>query len=156
MAKPPNTAKKAAHHAKPAKSGAAAKNGNGAGKGAKAERPAPKVPAKPAKAVAKPAPPPPPPPKVNKAQSELAGKVVHMIAEDMAIEEAELTPAASFKEDLGLDEIDVAELLMQAEHAFGVHPFSEADWESCETVDDFVQLIIRRVEAKRGKKASKA
>jgi len=99
-----------------------------------------------------PAKPAPPPPKPIKPRSDLATKIVHLIAEEMAIEEAELTATASFKEDLGLDEIDVAELLMQAEHAFGVHAFSEADWESCETVDDFVQLITRRVEAKRGKK----
>ncbi|HUX68064.1 MAG TPA: acyl carrier protein [Terriglobales bacterium] len=157
MAKTPTAAKKAAHPAKPAKASAketaASKNGNGAPKnGAKAAKPA----AKPAKSAKPPAPakpaPPPPPPKVNKARTDLAAKVVHLIAEEMAVEEAELTPTASFKEDLGLDEIDVAELLMQAEQAFAIHPFSEADWESCETVDDFVQLIVRRVEAKRGKK----
>jgi len=108
--------------------------------------------AKPAATPSAPAKPAPPPPKPIKPRSDLAAKIVHLIAEEMAIEEAELTSTASFKEDLGLDEIDVAELLMQAEQAFGVHAFSEADWESCETVDDFVQLITRRVEAKRGKK----
>ena len=108
--------------------------------------------AKPAAAPSAPAKPAPPPPKPIKPRSDLDVKIVHLIAEEMAIEEAELTSTASFKEDLGLDEIDVAELLMQAEQAFGVHAFSEADWESCETVDDFVQLITRRVEAKRGKK----
>ncbi|HVA63651.1 MAG TPA: acyl carrier protein [Terriglobales bacterium] len=161
---------------------AASKNGNGGGKngpkkpetspkatpkavpkpalGKPAPKPTPKpaaapgktAGAKPAAAPSAPAKPAPPPPKPIKPRSDLATKIVHLIAEEMAIEEAELTATASFKEDLGLDEIDVAELLMQAEHAFGVHAFSEADWESCETVDDFVQLITRRVEAKRGKK----
>ncbi|MGH9482639.1 MAG: acyl carrier protein [Terriglobales bacterium] len=94
------------------------------------------------------------PAKLAHARAELAGKVLHLIAEEMAVEEAELTPTASFKEDLSLDEIDVAEILMQAELAFGVHPFSEADWEGCATVDDMVQLITRRVEGKRGKRAA--
>lgn len=70
----------------------------------------------------------------------------------MAVEEAELTPNANFKEDLNLDAIDIAELLMQAEVAFGVTPFTEAEWQSCVTVDDMVQLITRRSQAKRAKK----
>lgn len=94
------------------------------------------------------------PPKLAQARAELTGKILHLIAEEMAVEEAELTPTASFKEDLNLDEIDLAEILMQAEHGFGVHPFSEADWGGIVTVDDMVQLIIRRVEAKRSKRAA--
>ena len=89
----------------------------------------------------------------KKPRPDLAAKVAHLIAEEMVIEEAEIAPASSFKEDLNLDEIDVAELLMQAEIEFGVHPFSEADWEGCETVGDLTQLIEKRVAAKRGKKA---
>ncbi|MGH9519432.1 MAG: hypothetical protein ACRD2D_07265, partial [Terriglobales bacterium] len=72
----------------------------------------------------------------KKPRPELGEKVAHLIAEEMAIEEAEITAACSFKEDLNLDEIDVAELLMQAEIEFGLHPFSESDWEACETVGD--------------------
>lgn len=93
------------------------------------------------------------PPK--KAAPELSPKILHLVSEEMAIEEAELTATASFKEDLGLDEIDIAELLMQAEQSFGVGPFSEADWESCETVNDYVELIEKRMAAKGGKKAGK-
>lgn len=88
-------------------------------------------------------------------RNDAANKIVHLIAEEMAVEEAELTPNASFKDDLHLDEIDVAELLMQAEHAFGVGPFSEADWEKCATVEDFVHLVSKRLEAKRGRKAAR-
>jgi acyl carrier protein len=99
----------------------------------------------------------PPAVKASKAprRSDLGDKIVHLIAEEMAVEEAELTPNASFKDDLHLDEIDVAELLMQAEHAFGVGPFSESDWEKCATVEDFVQLVGKRVEAKRSRKGAR-
>lgn len=110
---------------------------------------------KPAKAA--PARKPDPKPKPEKAEKkprpDLGARVAHLIAEEMAIEEAEISPASSFKEDLNLDEIDVAELLMQAEVEFSLHPFSEADWEACDTVGDLTQLIEKRVAAKRAKKA---
>lgn len=159
MAKSPTAAKKPSPTAKQPKNGHA--NGTkAAGTQAKTQRAAkpqakpkpkpkpeakPKAPVKPAAApVAKAA---------KKPRTDLAAKILHLIAEEMAIEEAELTATASFKEDLNLDEIDVAELLMQSELAFSVHPFSEADWDACETVGDFIQLIEKRVAAKRGKKA---
>lgn len=120
---------------------------------AKRERTPPKngkagkaAPARKAESSAKPAKP------EKKPRPDLGQKVAHLIAEEMAIEEAEIAAASSFKEDLNLDEIDVAELLMQAEIEFGLHPFSESDWEACETVGDMTQLIEKRVAAKRAKK----
>lgn len=94
--------------------------------------------------------------KKSRQQLELEGKLLHMIAEEMAIEEAELTAGAAFKEDLHLDEIDVAELLMQTESQFGVHPFNESDWEACATVGEFLELVGKRIELKRSRKAGKA
>jgi len=41
---------------------------------------------------------------------------------------------------------------MQTEIDFGLHSFSEADWDRIQTVDDFVQLVMKRVEAKRGRR----
>jgi acyl carrier protein len=125
-----------AKSASPRKNAAEAKSGkNHNGKGSVAA------------AVPKPAKPAP--------RSDLGNKIVHLIAEEMAVEEAELTPNASFKDDLHLDEIDVAELLMQAEHAFGVGPFSESDWEKCATVEDFIRMVSKRVEAKRSRKSAR-
>jgi acyl carrier protein len=95
---------------------------------------------------------PKPPAKAAKPRPELTAKITHLIAEEMAVEEAELTPSAAFKEDLGLDEIDVAELLMQSETSFDLSPFNDEDWESCETVGDLTSLIEKRVAAKRSKK----
>ncbi|MGH9487049.1 MAG: phosphopantetheine-binding protein [Terriglobales bacterium] len=94
--------------------------------------------------------------KKSRQQFDLEAKLLHMIAEEMALEEAELTPLASFKEDLNLDEIDIAELLMQTEAQFGVHPFNESDWDACATVGEFLSLVSKRVDAKRGHKGLKA
>lgn len=84
------------------------------------------------------------PAKNRKARSgeELAAKVVALIAEEMAVEEAELTPNASFQDDLSLDEIDVAEILMQVEQSFKLKEFSDEEWESCTTVGQLVDLVL--------------
>jgi acyl carrier protein len=80
--------------------------------------------------------------------SDLSPKVIHLIAEEMAVEEAELTPSASFRDDLSLDEIDVAELLVRAEETFGLkQEFDDEEWENCHTVGDFIQLVENRMAA---------
>lgn len=83
-----------------------------------------------------------------KATDNLNGKLLNLVAEEMAIEEAELTPNASFSEDLGLDEIDVAELLMQAEGVLGAREFSEDEWEDCRTVGDYLRLVTQHLDKK--------
>lgn len=105
------------------------------------------VKALPAKVAAKPAPEEPATARVKpRPANDLALKIIHMIAEEMAVEEAELTPNASFREDLNLDEIDVAELLVRAEELFGLkQEFDDEEWENCQTVGDFIALVERRM-----------
>ena len=45
-------------------------------------------------------------------------KVKQIIVEQLQVDEAEVTPSASFQEDLGADSLDVVELVMQFEEAF--------------------------------------
>jgi acyl carrier protein len=78
---------------------------------------------------------------VKPAEPEIPEKLLHFIAEHMAIEQAELMPSALLMEDLHLDEIDLAELLMRAEEELGATEFDDAEWEECRTVADFVKLI---------------
>ena len=40
-------------------------------------------------------------------------KVKQIIVEQLQVDEAEVTPGASFQEDLGADSLDVVELVMQ-------------------------------------------
>src|SRR6266568_2509006 len=44
-------------------------------------------------------------------------KVKQIIVEQLQVDEAEVTPGASFQEDLGADSLDVVELVMQFEPA---------------------------------------
>jgi acyl carrier protein len=64
------------------------------------------------------------------------------------VDEAEVTPGASFQEDLGADSLDVVELVMQFEEAFDIEIPDEAA-EKIKTVKDAVDYIEKN--AKGGK-----
>ncbi|MGC1783468.1 MAG: acyl carrier protein [Acidobacteriaceae bacterium] len=67
-------------------------------------------------------------------------KVKQIIVEQLQVDEAEVTPTASFQEDLGADSLDVVELVMQFEEAFDMEiPDEEA--EKIKTVQDAVDYI---------------
>ncbi len=86
--------------------------------------------------------------KTEISKADLNSQILHLIAEEMAIEEAELSPDVSFTDDLNLDEIDIAELLMQAERQLGAREFSDAEWEEVRTVGDYLQLVEQHLERK--------
>jgi len=86
---------------------------------------------------------------VKPMDAQLAASLVNLIGESMAIEEAELTPSASFRDDLNVDEIDIAELFMRAEEQYKLKEFSDEEWEACQTVGDFMRLVAERVPKKK-------
>ena len=86
--------------------------------------------------------------KTENIKQEQASRILHLISEEMAIEEAELSPHVSFSDDLNLDEIDIAELLMQAERQLGAREFSDAEWEEVRTVGDYLQIVEQHLERK--------
>ena len=72
--------------------------------------------------------------------SEIAKKVTSIIVDKLGVEEKEVTPTASFTNDLGADSLDIVELVMAMEEAFGVDiPDEEA--ENIRTVEDAVNFI---------------
>ena len=52
--------------------------------------------------------------------SEIASKVKAIIVEKLGVEESEVTPEASFTNDLGADSLDTVELIMEFEKEFNV------------------------------------
>jgi len=48
-------------------------------------------------------------------QKEIAEKVKQIISEQLGVEEADVTPSASFVDDLGADSLDNVELVMALE-----------------------------------------
>ncbi|MBI3451007.1 MAG: acyl carrier protein [Acidobacteria bacterium] len=67
-------------------------------------------------------------------------KVKSIIVEQLGVEEDEVTPAASFAEDLGADSLDQVELVMALEEEFNLE-ISDEEAEKIKTVQDAVSYI---------------
>lgn len=75
-------------------------------------------------------------------------KVKQIIVEQLGVDEGEVTPNASFVDDLGADSLDTVELVMAFEEAFDIEiPDEEA--EKIKTVKNAIDYI--NVHAKGGK-----
>lgn len=71
-------------------------------------------------------------------------KVKKIIAEQLGVEEDEVTPDASFIDDLGADSLDTVELIMAFEEEFGIE-IPEEDAEKIATVQNAVDYIAGQV-----------
>ena len=72
--------------------------------------------------------------------SEIASRVKAIIVDKLGVEESEVTPEASFTNDLGADSLDTVELIMEFEKEFGITiPDDQA--EKIGTVGDAVSYI---------------
>jgi acyl carrier protein len=72
--------------------------------------------------------------------AELEQKVAEIIAEQLGVEVSEVTPEASFVDDLGADSLDTVELVMALEEEFGIE-IPDEDAEKIATVQDAVTYI---------------
>ena len=71
-------------------------------------------------------------------------KVKKIIAEQLGVEEDEVTAEASFIEDLGADSLDTVELIMAFEEEFGIE-IPEEDAEKIATVQNAIDYITGQV-----------
>ena len=67
-------------------------------------------------------------------------RVKKIIAEQLGVEEDEVTPEASFVEDLGADSLDTVELVMALEEEFGIE-IPDEDAEKILTVGKALEYI---------------
>ena len=74
-------------------------------------------------------------------------RVKQIIVEQLGVDEAEVTPSASFVDDLGADSLDTVELVMAFEEAFDVE-IPDEDAEKIRTVLDAVSYIETHAKAK--------
>ena len=72
---------------------------------------------------------------------EIFQTMKELVAEQFAVEPAGLTMETTFEEDLGADSVDLVELVMAMEEAFGVGETQEDDLNSLKTVGDAVNYI---------------
>ena len=67
-----------------------------------------------------------------------------VIVEQLDVKPDEVTPEASFKDDLGADSLDAVEFIMVLEEKFSIE-IPDEDAEMMQTVDDVIKYIENKV-----------
>lgn len=73
-------------------------------------------------------------------------KVNQIVIEQLGVEPSDVTPEASFVDDLGADSLDRVELVMAFEESFGLE-IPDEDAEKIVTVQDAVEYIQRHAKS---------
>jgi acyl carrier protein len=77
--------------------------------------------------------------------SDVSSRVKAIIVDKLGVDENEVTPEASFTNDLGADSLDTVELIMEFEKEFNMGiPDDQA--ESISTVGDAIKYITENAE----------
>lgn len=71
-------------------------------------------------------------------------KVKEIIVERLGVNEEDVTPDASFIDDLGADSLDTVELVMAFEDGFGIE-IPDEDAEKIQNVQDAIKYIKEKV-----------
>jgi acyl carrier protein len=72
--------------------------------------------------------------------NEIREKVYEIIQSKLSVNAEQITPEASFTEDLGADSLDTVELVMDLEEQFNI-TIPEEDQEKLRTVQDAIDYI---------------
>ncbi len=71
-------------------------------------------------------------------------RLIEIIAKQLGVEEDNVTPDASFMEDLGADSLDTVELVMALEEEFDIE-IPDSDAEKIQTVQDALSYLDEHV-----------
>jgi len=72
--------------------------------------------------------------------SEIAERVKQIIVDKLGVSESEVTPEATFGQDLGADSLDTVELIMEFEKQFDIK-IADDKSETIQTVGDAIKFI---------------
>lgn len=75
--------------------------------------------------------------------SDVFERVKRIIVDRLGVDESEVTPEASFKDDLGADSLDIVELVMELEDEFDME-ISDEDAEKITNVGEVISYIESR------------
>ena len=74
-------------------------------------------------------------------------RVKKVVVEQLSVEEALITPEATFTTDLGADSLDTVELVMEFEKAFDI-TIDEADQAKVQTVGQVIEYVKNQLNIK--------
>ena len=77
--------------------------------------------------------------------AEIEARVKAIIVDKLGVDESEVTPNASFTNDLGADSLDTVELIMEFEKVFDI-TIPEDQSESISTVGDAIKFIESKLQ----------
>lgn len=72
--------------------------------------------------------------------NDIESTVTSVIVDKLGVDESEITPEASFTDDLGADSLDTVELIMEFENEFNL-TIPDEDAEKIATVGDAIAYI---------------
>jgi acyl carrier protein len=75
-------------------------------------------------------------------------RVKQIVVEQLGVDEAEVTPTASFVDDLGADSLDQVEVVLAFEEAFGIE-IPDEDAEKIATVKDAIDYVTKHSSGKK-------
>ncbi|MFQ5480789.1 MAG: acyl carrier protein [Thermodesulfobacteriota bacterium] len=75
--------------------------------------------------------------------SSVESKVRKIVMEQLDVNETEVTPQASFVDDLGADSLDTVEMVMAFEEEFSIE-IPDEDAEQIKTVKDSIDYIAKK------------
>lgn len=80
--------------------------------------------------------------KADKQENDIQKKIASLIAAELGVDEEEVTPSASLRDDLGADSLDETELVMTLEDAFDLEiPDDQID--DLKTVQNVIDFIAK-------------
>ncbi|CAM3189021.1 acyl carrier protein [Sporolactobacillus spathodeae] len=74
------------------------------------------------------------------AEQDVLERVKKIVVDRLGVDEADVKPEASFKEDLDADSLDIVELVMELEDEFNLE-ISDEDAEKIQSVGDVITYI---------------
>ena len=77
------------------------------------------------------------------SSEEIAERIKAIIVEQLGVGAEEVTPEASFIEDLGADSLDIVELIMALEEEYDIE-IPDEDAEKIQTVKDVISYVEER------------